>query len=117
MAVVGRGGELAAVSAFLEPGADRPPVLVVEGEAGLGKTTLCRFASAEAAERGYRVLGCGPVEAEFELSFAALRDLVTAVFDDLDGALPEPQRHALSVVLLREAPRGPPPDRGAVAVS
>ena len=45
-----------------------------------------------------------PAEAEADLSFAALGDLVGGVFDEVSDALPPPQRQALEVaLLLREA--------------
>ena len=47
------------------------------------------------------------------MSFAALRDLLDAAFDEAAGTLPAPQRHALAVALLRSSPQGTPPAQGA----
>jgi Cdc6-like AAA superfamily ATPase len=47
--IVGRDQELAATAAFLD--GDLPSVLVVAGEAGIGKTTVWRAALEQARER------------------------------------------------------------------
>ena len=53
------------------------------------------------------MLSCRPVEAETQLPYAALGDLLAAVPERELAALPEPQRHALEVALLRAEPREP----------
>ena len=62
------------------------------------------------------MLRCGPGEHESRLSFAALRDLLEAAFDDTAGRLPPPQRRALAIALLREEPEATL-DRGAVSAA
>jgi DNA-binding CsgD family transcriptional regulator len=94
-AVVGRGAELDAICEFLEPRVERPRALLLEGEAGIGKTTLLAVASEEARRRGWHVLSCGPAAAEAQLAFAALADAFGAVLDGDSTTLPEPQRTAL----------------------
>src|SRR5262245_15131877 len=69
--VVGRQDELASLDRFLAAGDGLPAALVLEGEAGIGKTTLWRSAVA-AASTSYRVLSAQPVAAEAELSHASL---------------------------------------------
>src|SRR5262245_38028433 len=81
-----------------------PVSLHLEGEAGIGKTTLVRAVAAEAAARGYRVLGCQPAQAEQAMSFAAVADLLSVVPPEVFDALPPPQRHGLDVALLRAPP-------------
>jgi DNA-binding CsgD family transcriptional regulator len=71
-------------------------VLVIRGEAGIGKTALLRYAARQAS--GFRVAEVTGVEAEMELPFAGTHQLCGAMLDHLD-ALPPPQRHALSVAL------------------
>ena len=71
-------------------------VLVIRGEAGIGKTTLLRHAVDHAA--GFRVVQVTGAEAEMELPFAGVHQLCMPVLDRLD-ALPQPQRDALSVAL------------------
>src|SRR5450755_3770712 len=69
-------------------------VLVIRGEAGLGKTALLRHAVAEAA--GFKIIQIAGVESEMELPFAGLHQLCAPMLSRLDG-LPAPQRNALSI--------------------
>ena len=54
-AVVGRDRELESIASFLDLAAGAPRVLLVEGDAGIGKTTLWRAGVELARERDYRV--------------------------------------------------------------
>lgn len=115
--MIGREGEAAAVARFLERVPNGPVGLVIEGEPGIGKTTVWLEAVRVASERGFRVLQARPAEAEAELSYAALGDLVGRVFDEVSGDLPPPQRQALEVALLRreaDAPADPRTTASAV---
>ena len=93
--MVGRQREREALGRLLEAarGGDGG-VLVVYGEPGVGKTALLEWTVEEG--RALRVLRTVGVEGEMELPFAALQ---TAVLADprAIGALPDPQRDALSV--------------------
>ncbi|HWH24212.1 MAG TPA: ATP-binding protein, partial [Candidatus Limnocylindria bacterium] len=60
---VGRDTELAAVRRFVDAVAAGPKALVLEGEPGIGKTTLWRAALAEAATADVRVLVSRPAGA------------------------------------------------------
>ena len=99
--VVGRDSELVCVGDFVEAISAGPSALILVGEAGIGKTTLWRDGVAAATERRFRALSCRPVEAEIELPFAALGDLLEDVSDDVLAGLPDPQREALEIALLR----------------
>src|SRR4051794_2938903 len=79
-------------------------VLVVRGEAGVGKTALLRHAVTQAS--GFRVAQTAGVESEMELPYAGLHQLSAPVLDRLDE-LPEPQQVALRVA-LGLAPGDPP---------
>jgi hypothetical protein len=116
-AVVGRKRELSFLEKFLEAVPEGPVGLLIEGEVGIGKTTLWREAAAAAAVRGrsYRVLACRPVESETQLAFSALGDLLEDVQAESLSGLPEPQRRALEVALLRREADGPAPRSGGVA--
>jgi DNA-binding CsgD family transcriptional regulator len=94
-AVVGRGAELAAIGEFFAPRLEGPRALLLEGEAGIGKTTLLAAADEEARRRGWQVLGCRPAAAEAQLAFAGLTDAFGEVLDGDSTTLPEPQRSAL----------------------
>jgi len=87
-------------------------VLVVRGEAGIGKTALLDDAEANAG--GMAVLRAVGSEHESGLSFSGLHQLLLGVLD-LAEYLPGPQRDALDVALLRK--RGHAPERFAVGAA
>lgn len=99
--VIGREAELRAVGAFLDALAVDPAALLLEGDAGIGKTTLWLAAVERARERGLRVLVARPAASEATLSYACLGDLLRDLDEEILGSLPEPQRRAIDVVLLR----------------
>jgi len=115
--IVGREAQLLEVERFLDASAAGFAVLVLEGDAGIGKTTLWREARGRAGERGALVLSSRPSAAEAKLSFAAVADLLARVDGDVFAALPDPQRDALEVALLRRRPVGRGPDSRAVAAA
>ncbi|MBA2634062.1 MAG: AAA family ATPase, partial [Chloroflexi bacterium] len=75
--------------------------LVLQGEAGIGKSTIWQAALDAAGGRGYRVIVTRPTEAEARLPFAGLNDLVGDLVDTSGSELPRPQRTALDVALMR----------------
>jgi DNA-binding CsgD family transcriptional regulator len=99
--VVGRETELRAIERFLEAGRSRFAGLALEGEAGIGKTTLWREAIRAAEASGYRVVSSRPADAEARLAFSSLADLLGPVEESVLADLPEPQRDAIEVALLR----------------
>jgi DNA-binding NarL/FixJ family response regulator len=93
----GRRSERAALDELLDRArAGRSGVLVMRGEAGIGKTALLEAALREA--RGFRVAWVCGVESEMELAFAGLQQLLASMLSRLDQ-LPGPQREALAVAL------------------
>jgi DNA-binding CsgD family transcriptional regulator len=96
--VVGREEELAAFHRFIT--AEDTSVLLLEGEAGIGKTTLWLQAIALGRARALRVLSCRPTEAEARLSFAGLGDLLEDVLDELLAALEPARRGGLEAAML-----------------
>jgi len=115
--IVGRDPELASLGAFLESVEAGAAALVLEGEAGVGKTTLWAETVARAQEQGFRVLEARPAESETSFSFAGLGDLVGRVLDNALEALPAAQRRALSRALVLEEDDGRPPDPHAIGVA
>ena len=113
MQLVGRHREQAEVDRFLDVLLDGPAALVLEGEAGIGKTTVWRAALDAARDRPCRVLICRASESESALSFLGLCDFLEGAGDDALEPLPEPQRVALELALRRSA--GDSPDRVGVA--
>ncbi len=78
---------------------------MLEGEAGIGKTTLWQEAIAAAPGAMARVLVARPAAAEAALAFSGLGDLLADALDELAAELPAVQAAALEVALLRrEAP-------------
>ena len=104
--IVGRSAELQALDTFVDSLDNGPAMLVLEGEPGLGKTTLWREGLDAAQRRSLRILECRPVQAEAQLAFTALSDLLADVPADVFDELPVPQRRALEVALLRAEPEG-----------
>jgi DNA-binding CsgD family transcriptional regulator len=87
-------------------------VLVLRGEAGMGKTALLEYVAEQAA--GCRVARAAGVQAEMELAFAGLHHLCAPMLDGV-GSLPAPQRDALQVAFGLQ--NGGAPDRFLVALA
>ncbi|HSC48940.1 MAG TPA: AAA family ATPase [Gaiellaceae bacterium] len=115
--IVGRDQELASVRAFVEGAAERPAALVLEGEPGIGKSTLWLAGVEQARVQGLRVLRARPAETERGLAHVALGDLLEDVADDVLPALPAPRRHALELALLRVEQDDDAVDARALAVA
>jgi len=88
-------------------------VLVIHGEAGVGKTVLLEYAVETA--QAFRILRTAGVEAEMELPFAALQQLCSPILE-LNARLPPPQRDALTVAFGLSAGRAPNPFLVGLAV-
>src|SRR6185436_6624952 len=69
-------------------------VLVLRGDAGVGKTALLQYAAGRAGD--CRIARLAGVESELELPFAALHQLCAPMLGEV-AALPEPQERALQV--------------------
>jgi DNA-binding CsgD family transcriptional regulator len=112
-ALRGRSRECEALDSVLHDArAGRSRVLVLRGEAGIGKTALLEHLHERASNcRVERVSG---VESEMELPFAGLHQLCASMVDHFDH-LPGPQRGALATIFGIEA--GPPPDQFLLGLS
>jgi DNA-binding CsgD family transcriptional regulator len=115
--IVGREEELTSLRTFIEPAEGGPAALVLEGEPGIGKSTLWLAGVDEVRERDFRVLSSRPAEAERGLAHAGLGDLFDGVLDDVLPELSPPRRRALEIALLVEEASGDPVDRRALAVA
>ena len=87
-------------------------VLVLRGEAGVGKTALLDYVSELAT--GFRCVQVAGVQSDMELAFAGLQQLCAPMLDHLEE-LPEPQREALNVAFGRGV--GATPDRFLVGLA
>jgi DNA-binding CsgD family transcriptional regulator len=92
--------------------AGQSAVLVVRGEAGVGKSALLAYLVERAS--GCRVARAAGAESEMELPFAGLHQLCGRMLDRLDR-LPAPQRDALATAFGLSA--GDPPDRFLVGLA
>ncbi|MDX6684784.1 MAG: hypothetical protein QOF86_912 [Baekduia sp.] len=109
----GRRDECAVVNGLLEAArAGRSGVLVLRGEAGIGKTALLEHTIESASD--FTVLRTAGVESEMELAFATLHHLCAPVHD-LADRLPAPQHDALGITFGVSA--GAAPDRLLVALA
>ena len=89
-------------------------VLVVRGEAGIGKSALVAHARDTGTSLGFRVESSVGVEAEVQFAFAGLHQLCEPMLDRLD-ALPKPQQAALGVAFGLQS--GAAPDRFLVGLA
>jgi DNA-binding CsgD family transcriptional regulator len=110
--LIGREEEVhVALTAF----ATLPAVVALEGEAGIGKTSVWRAVLERLGAGGAVVLSARPAEAEKQLSYAGIADLLEPVLDDSLAELPAPQRQALETALLRAEAEDRAPDQAAIA--
>ncbi len=87
-------------------------VLILRGDAGVGKTALLDYLSVHAA--GCRIERAAGDESEIELAFAGVQQLCAPMLGRLDR-LPAPQRDGLSIAFgLTD---GEPPDRFLVGLA
>jgi DNA-binding CsgD family transcriptional regulator/DNA polymerase III delta prime subunit len=114
--IVGRDKELQELSSFLEQSA-YPGALLIEGDPGIGKTTLWRAGVDAARELSYIVLRASPAEKEATFSYSVVSDLLGDVLDGALPGLPGPQRRALEIALLLRDSDGPPPEQHTLGVA
>src|SRR5918994_437154 len=109
MGLVAREAELAAIAAVLDSDATSVRALVLEGEPGVGKTSLWEQAVTGGHERGMRILAARASESETRLLSGAQYDLLDGVSSDQLASAPAPQLHALEVALSPAGPGEAPP--------
>jgi DNA-binding CsgD family transcriptional regulator len=108
--VIGRREELLALEAFLEAVPAGGQALLLEGDAGIGKTALWQEGNRLACERGFRPLTARPAHSETQVAFATVGDLFAPVVKETLPQLTPVQRRALETALLMREPDGPPPE-------
>jgi DNA-binding CsgD family transcriptional regulator len=109
----GRRGACEVLDRMLEgAGSGRAAALVLRGEAGVGKTALLEYVSAQAVD--WQIARAAGVDSELELAFAGLHQLCGPMLDLLER-LPIPQRDALRVAFGLSG--GTAPDRFLVGVA
>ncbi|MEV0952098.1 AAA family ATPase [Promicromonospora sp. NPDC050249] len=106
--MIGRSQELNTLVGLITQVAGSGRAVVVQGDAGIGKTALVEAAAERAVDAGYRELRCTGVQSETVVGFAGLHELLHPVLGLVDS-LPARQRAALSTAFgLAE---GPAPER------
>ncbi|MFD4657104.1 AAA family ATPase [Kitasatospora sp. NPDC058444] len=115
--MVGRDRERARLSAFVQ--AVDGQALVLRGEAGVGKSALLDLAVQLAVREGHLVIRATGVEAESELPYAGLHQLVYPLLPDggpSEGRQPDAEvRAALDAVFSRTG--APPPSVMALGIA
>ena len=97
--IVGRDEELALLETFLDGSGEGFQALSLEGDAGIGKSTLWRAGVERARQRGLCVLEARPAEVERGFAHTGLGDLFDRVLDDVLPELATPRRRALEIAL------------------
>lgn len=115
--LIGRDAELSAVDALLDAVPSGTSVLVLEGDAGIGKSTVWRAGIARARARGFRVLSARADSSESAAAYSSLAELLADVDTAELDHLPAPQRLAIDRVLSPAADIGPGTDQRAVAAA
>ena len=106
--LVGRSVELTLVTDALAGISTSGAALVIDGEPGIGKSTLLAAATEWASANGYARLGCSGLESHTEVGFAGVHELLHPLLQHVE-ALPARQRTALMTAFGLED--GPVPDR------
>jgi DNA-binding CsgD family transcriptional regulator/tetratricopeptide (TPR) repeat protein len=106
--IIGREHELEVLTAAVDAAAEGGSALAVCGEPGIGKSVLIEAAARRGQERGHLVLRATGVEAESQLPFAGLHELIRPVLGAADALAP-PQRRALLSAFGIEEDRSPAP--------
>jgi hypothetical protein len=102
----GREDETRSIEDFLDRASARPSMLVLSGDAGIGKTALWQAGLERARVRGVRVLSHRAVEAEAVLSFAGVTELLSGVADKVLPRLGALRHRALEAALLIDGSGG-----------
>ncbi|WP_322859131.1 LuxR C-terminal-related transcriptional regulator [Mycobacterium europaeum] len=112
-----RAAEAEDVSDFLTTCSTRPACLLLEGEAGIGKTTLWLAAIEQARARGMHVLTARAAATESVTAYISLTDLFSGIPEEVLDALPAPQRMAVDRMLLQVSDDGQTTDQRAIAAA
>ena len=114
--IVGREAAVDRLHGLVDQSRLASQVLLVTGEAGMGKTALLADATGRARSAGMRVLSVTGRESESRLAFAGLHQLLRPVLSSAAG-LPDRQAEALMGALgLAAGPSAPDPLLTGVAV-
>jgi RNA polymerase sigma factor (sigma-70 family) len=96
--LVGRADELDELSGLIEVSPVAGRLMMVLGEAGIGKSALAEALAGRATNRGFQILSAAGRQSEANLAFSALHQLLRPILPLADD-LPERQRQALGWAL------------------
>jgi DNA-binding CsgD family transcriptional regulator len=113
--IVGREVEIADVERLLSRARDQTSALLIEGEPGIGKTTLFRAAMRRGQKAGFAVLSCRAASSEAAFALAAVADIVEDIPRSYRADLPAPQLRALEAALHLADPGDEPIEPSALA--
>jgi predicted ATPase len=114
--IVGRDAGLATLRGLVQPVPQASQVLLVTGEAGMGKTMLLADAADRARSAGMRVLRVTGRESESNLAFAGLHQLLRPVLSSVAGLPGRQARALLGALGVAADPVAPDPFLTGVAV-
>jgi DNA-binding CsgD family transcriptional regulator len=109
--------ETRAATDFLASVTGEPAALLIEGEPGIGKTTLWLDALEQARTQGFQVLSARAAAGESGLAYALLADLLRGVSAAVFDRLPDPQKLAVDQILLRANQNRAATDQHAVSAA
>jgi DNA-binding CsgD family transcriptional regulator len=115
--IIGRREELRAVAGFLTAVPVGGQALLVEGDAGIGKSALLEEGKRLAGDSGFRVLASRSAYSETRIAFATMGDLLAPVVERVLPRLASIQRRALEIALLMREPDGPPPEARLIGLA
>ncbi|HSL97470.1 MAG TPA: AAA family ATPase [Candidatus Deferrimicrobiaceae bacterium] len=115
--LVGRDAELAAIRGFLDRPVTAARAIVIDGGAGIGKSTLWQVGVAEAQARFDTVLTSRPAQVELGLPYVVLGDLFGDVGSHVVAGLTPPRRRAFDAALLLAGDEGPAIDPRALGAA
>ena len=115
--IVGRSAEERAIDEFLTSAHSQPSALVIEGEAGIGKSTLWWAGLDRARGNGFRVLAARAAQPETVNAFATIGDLLAEVESSHVTRIPDLQQRAVDRVLMGAADEGPDTDQWVIAAA
>jgi DNA-binding CsgD family transcriptional regulator len=108
--ILGRHEELQALARFVESVPAGGYALLLEGDAGIGKTALWQEGTSAARRSDVHVLAARAGQAETQIAFATVGDLFAPALDETLPRLPPVHRRALEIALLLRESEGSPPE-------
>src|SRR6476646_10621778 len=116
-AVVGRSYDTRSIAEYLKSVGSQPSALFIDGEPGIGRSTLWLAGLDQARERGFHTLSARVSKAEVDLEYAAVADLLGEIDLEVLQGLPDAHVAAIDRVLLRGTSDATADERHVVAAA